>query len=171
MISWLKSLFGSKNSELAASDSSNFHEGMEAMMEGDKYFLAKDFNTALPYYDQAIQSNIPDGYNQRAMCLQALDYHTEALPDFDKAIELSPQDCNIYFMRSISRIKLCDNTGAISDARAAVELSQVDSEMNRVYNEEKIKNGWFSLHDFYTLHLQGTEVMARINERTKRTKP
>lgn len=164
MISWLKSLFRAKDTQLVASDSGNFHEGMQAMLQGNKYFLTNDFNTALPYYEQAIQSNIPDGYNQRAMCLQALNYHAEALPDFDKAIEASPQDCNIYYMRAMSRIKLRDNTGAISDMRAAIELSQVDNEMNRVYNEGRIKDGGLPLHDYYTLQLQGIEVMAMLNE-------
>jgi tetratricopeptide (TPR) repeat protein len=168
MFSWFKSFFGAKDSEISASDSSNFHEGLEAFNEGNRYFFSKDFNTALPYYDTAIQNNIEEGYDQRAMCLQALNYHVDALSDFDRAIELSPQDCNIYFMRAMSRIKLRDNAGAVSDMRAAIELSQVKNERNRAYNEGRIKNGESPLHDFYTLHLQGIEVMASLNEQMKR---
>jgi tetratricopeptide (TPR) repeat protein len=168
MLSWLKSVFGTKVSEISISDSSNLLEGSAAFNEGNKYFLSKDFEKALPYYDKTIQNNIEEGYNQRAMCLQALKYHIDALADFDNAIEISPQDCNIYYMRSLSRVQLDDNSGAISDVHKAIELSQVKNEINRVYNEGRIKNGESSLHDFYTLHLQAIEGMARLNELVKK---
>ena len=168
MISWLKSVFGTKGSEIPISDSSNLLEGSAAFDEGNGYFLLKDFEKALPYYDKAIQNNIEEGYNQRAMCLQSLNYHVDALADFDSAIELSSQDCNIYYMRSLSRVQLGDNSGAISDMHRAIELSQVKNEMNRACNELRTKNGESPLHDFYTLHLQGIEVMARLNEQMKR---
>ena len=168
MFSWFKSVFGTKGSEVSISDSSNLLEGSAAFNEGNEYFLSKDFEKALPYYDKAIQNNIEEGYNQRAMCLQALNYHIDALDDFDNAIELSSQDCNIYYMRSLSRVQLGDNSGAISDMNKAIELSQVKIEMNRAYNEGRTKNGESSLHDFYTLNLQAIEGMARLNEQMKR---
>lgn len=168
MFSWFRSLFGAKNVEIAAADSLNFHEGLEAMDEGNACFLAKDFNAALAHYDKAIEEHIQDGYNQRAICLQALNRHLEALNDFDRAIAASPQDCNIYFTRAVSRIKVCDNAGAICDMRIAVELSQVKSELNNIYNEARIKSGEFPLHDFYTIQLLGIESLARFNEQQKK---
>lgn len=168
MVSWLKSFFGAKDSAVSNFNSSNLQEGLYALHEGTKFLLLKDFETALPYFDKTIEYDVEEGYKQRAICLQALSYHIDALADFDKAIQLSPEDCNIYFMRALSKVQLGDNDGAIFDMHTAIRLSQVKNEINRVYNEARIKNGEGSLHDFYTLNLSGIAAMAKLNDQMRK---
>jgi tetratricopeptide (TPR) repeat protein len=161
MISWFKSLFKTKPSETEQFESSGLQEGLHALHEGDRLKLSKHFDEALAFYDKAIERQIGEGHNGRAVCLQALSYHIDALSDFDKAIHFSPGDCNIYFMRAWSRIRLGDNDGAISDMHKAIELSKVKNELNRIYNEYSTKNGENSIHDLYVADLPAIEAIAK----------
>lgn len=171
MLTWLKSLFAAKAAERPAAepaaDSAAFQAGLEAMTEGDAFYLAKDFAAARRCYDKAIAGGLEQSYEPRAICLQALERDEEALPDFDRAIALSPQDCNLYFMRGISRSKLGDVAGTGADMRAAVELSRAKTERNRVYSEGSLKNGYGTLQSFYELQGEGFELVAKINERRR----
>ena len=46
----------------------------------------------------------------------------EAIPDFDKAIELNPNDLNCVFIHASAKRKLGDNEGADKDERKAEKI-------------------------------------------------
>ena len=162
MLSWLKSFFGTTKSQNPTFDKDE--ETNAALDMGNIRLLKKDFQGALAFYDIVIQNDMKKGYEQRAICLQALDYHIDAIYDFDKAIYFTPEDCNIYYMRAQSRIKIGDNEGAISDMNTAIVLSKEINETNRLYNDDAFQNGGRSLHDLYTANLPGIEAIAKTNE-------
>jgi len=67
------------------------------------------------------------------MCLQALGFHLDAIDDFDKAIDMDPDDCNLYFMRAMSMRGAGRYEDADEDFRRAIALSKVKSVANTVY--------------------------------------
>jgi tetratricopeptide (TPR) repeat protein len=74
--------------------------------------------------------------------LQALGYEYNAIEDFTKAIEFSPNNCNLFYMRALSKDVILDYEGEIKDIEKAIELSKQDTIMNRQYNESAINNGF-----------------------------
>ena len=66
------------------------------------YKMKKDFENALLYYKN---NNI----------------------DIDKALELNPNDSNVYVMRGIMRSELGDNDGALADFEYALKLNPKNS--------------------------------------------
>ncbi len=131
-------------------DKNNFvEEGMQFLIKGQT-------NSALECFDNAIESGcLEEVFDLRAGCLQALGYHYEAIEDFDKAIMLSPEDCNMYFSRSISKGAILDYLGEINDLEIAIKLSKIDNKLNRGYNEEAISQGYENgIAELYDLRLE-----------------
>jgi len=138
---WFSNLFKNKSSN-PSETGKNWIEGHRFFELGKEFYFIKRLpNEGLQYFDKAIANGFEENvFNLRAGCLQELDYHYEAIEDFNKAISLSPNDCNIYFCRSISKNATLDYEGQIADLIKAIELSQVNNEMNRIYNESAKKN-------------------------------
>ena len=63
---------------------------------------------------------------------EAKDYYG-AISDFNKAIELKPNDANAYYNRGCAKDDLKDYNGAISDYTKAIELdpNDADTYLNR----------------------------------------
>tara|TARA_R110002033_G_C3894949_1_gene239250 strand:+ start:2547 stop:2792 length:246 start_codon:yes stop_codon:yes gene_type:complete len=47
----------------------------------------------------------------------------EAILDYTKAIEISPNDANAYFSRATIKFKFLDFTGGISDLNKVIEIN------------------------------------------------
>lgn len=99
---------------------------------------------ALDCFDKAIELNFRDSwvYGLRAGCLQFLDFHLDAIDDLTKAITLEPNDCALYYQRSVSRMATGDLLGRVSDLQAAIRLATVPSTVIKAYDEEVKQRGW-----------------------------
>ena len=119
-------------------------EGYNAFERGKKHYLAGGENhsvagriqDALDCFDKAIASGFEEGgiYGSRGSCLQILDFHLDAIDDFNKAIPLDPEDCNLYFMRSVSKGATGDLRGCVADLQEAIRFSETDNPLNGKYN-------------------------------------
>lgn len=111
---------------------------------GEQKFFNEDWKNALYYFDRSIENGHykDDIFEFRGTCLQALGYDFDAIKDFDKAIYFFPTNCNLYYFRSISKQTILDYEGAISDIKKAIELSKLDNNLNKIYNENAINNGF-----------------------------
>lgn len=176
-MNWFSNLFKKKSKGISKSEKNELHKkwllGYEAFKKGKQFFLNKQDEEALTYFDLALEygfDNDENFYLDRALCLQKLDYHYDALMDFDKAILLDPNDCNMYFCRSFSRWSTLDLEGRIDDLRKAVELSKEDTEMNSEYEDEAKKMGWDSgatgIYQSY-LRIAEYDLKSEINEKER----
>ena len=68
-------------------------------------------------------NNNPENFLYRAKCKEALGNFTEAINDFNIAIDLDPKNANIYIARAILKNKLKDYSGAINDYNKAHDLN------------------------------------------------
>ncbi len=110
--------------------------GIDAFQKGKKHYLKKQNEEALPYFDEAIACGSyeeGDVYELRGSCLQTLGYNLEAIDDLNKAVLLQPHNCNLYYMRSVSKRATGDFDGAFQDHQGAIRLSKEDNESNRRY--------------------------------------
>jgi len=96
-------------------------EGFAHLEKGKQLYLSNKFQDALLYLDSAINLGFDNGvYIVRGNCLQKLDYHYNAIEDFDKAIEMNPLEFSIYYSRAISKKAILDFTGQIEDLHNAI---------------------------------------------------
>lgn len=152
----LSLFFNQKNTNKVPKSESRFVEGWEAYQQAKKLFFTKDKTNeqVLLLFDKAIECKIMDAYGDRAFCLQGLEFHYDAISDFDEAISFCSDDANLYFGRGHSKKIIADYEGSISDLKKAVELSQVDNKLNAEYNDEIRKQGWTSAAQYYRFQLQ-----------------
>lgn len=112
---------------------------------GEKHFFNSEWNDALYHLDNAVERNYKKAellFEYRGICLQSLGYEYDAIEDFNRAIQFSPNNCNLYYMRALSKDVILDYEGEIKDIEKAIELSKQDTKMNRQYNESAINNGF-----------------------------
>ena len=150
----LSKLFGKKKINEISSEEKNQEkikwDGFDFFQHGIECYLDRRNEEALLFFDKAFNNNFinyfPNEagklYSMRAGCLQSLAYDYEAITDFDNAIALIPNDCNIYFSRSISKGAILDYDGQLADIIEAIEISKIDSDLNRAYNDEAQKKGY-----------------------------
>ena len=170
-MNWLAKLLGKKKApELSAEEkeeSQKKWDSFDFFQKGQDSYFSRQTNEALSYFDKAFEygfaENFPSEatkiYDFRAGCLQELDFHYDAINDFDKSILLSSNDCNKFFSRSVSKGAVLDFEGEVADLERAIELSKVDNELNREYNDEAQKQGYKNVAGMYQMRL----VMAKMN--------
>ena len=66
-----------------------------------------------------LNAHFADGYQNRGVIKNSLKLFSEALTDFNQALELKPDNGGIHLGRGISKFYLSDNTGACEDWRTA----------------------------------------------------
>jgi tetratricopeptide (TPR) repeat protein len=120
----LASLFKGKINKKKVSqiNSTNYltKEMILSYKEGLVLLDKKLYEEALQKFDFALQSGIyKHAYLDRGICLQMLNYHVEAIEDFTNALDLVPEDCNIYYLRSLSEEAIGDYDNALQDAKPA----------------------------------------------------
>jgi tetratricopeptide (TPR) repeat protein len=119
-------------------------KGCRAFEKGKQHYLTEDgkgfsndqIQLALDAFDEAIEAGFEGGriYASRGSCLQSLEYHLDAIEDFTKAIQLTPEDSNLYFMRSVSKGASGDLTGRVADLVEAIRVSAIENEANKIYH-------------------------------------
>lgn len=134
--------------------SNSYLDGVEALKKGRHFIDSKKYEDALPFLDKAIDCDVKDAYEDRAWCLQSLNYDFEAIEDFNKAILLKHDDCNLYYGRGLSKQKSADFEGAILDLELAYTFSKFKTKDNQWRNEQVKKRGYDSIEYFYYTHLQ-----------------
>ena len=178
-MSWLSNFLKKKENEVTStinnSESHTKWEGYELFEMGKQCYINGQANEALNYFDLAVENGFEENfkfdtwklYDMRAACLQELEYHYDAIKDFNKTISLSPGDCNKYFSRSISKGAILDFEGEIADLMRAIELSKENTEQNRVYNNAAKKMGHSSATGMYQFSLIRAEMELKSETREK----
>ncbi len=90
--------------------------------------------------------------------LQLKDYN-RSIEYFTKAINLSPEDCNLHFQRSNVHMENNDNKNAKLDLDKAIELASIDSPLTRLYDKKaKEMMDFERVKDYYILQsiIQGS---------------
>ncbi|MGK7900211.1 MAG: tetratricopeptide repeat-containing serine protease family protein [Hormoscilla sp.] len=78
---------------------------------------------AVEAYSQAIDIKPhPFAYNNRGNARSDLGDNSGAIADYNKAIEIQPDDASAYVNRGVVRSDLGDNEGAIADYNKAIEI-------------------------------------------------
>ena len=89
--------------------------------KGKELYAANQFQEAIIHLENAISSgSYHEAYKLKANCLQKMDYHYNAIEDFDKAIEANPLDFSSYYSRAVSKKAIFDFTGQIEDLHNAI---------------------------------------------------
>jgi tetratricopeptide (TPR) repeat protein len=143
-----------------------YNEGFEALKKGRHLMDDKLNAEALRFLDKAIACEIKEAYEDRAWCLESLQYDFEAIEDFSKAILLKPDDCNLYYGRSLAKHRSADFEGAILDLELAYTFSKFKTKENLWRNEQAIKMGYSSIAHFYHSYLE--TFKKDLNEHTNR---
>lgn len=63
-----------------------------------------------------------DEYKNRGKEKLQLEDFIGAIADYNKAIEIDPQDANAYYNRGVAKICLGDYSGAITDCNTTIEI-------------------------------------------------
>lgn len=129
--------------------------GYKALEAGKEHCAAKRDQQALDCFDTAIECGFKDGevFAARGGCLQALEWHFDAIDDFSNAISLEPHDCNHYFQRAMSKQSVGDKDGFLADAQEAIRRSKIDNQLTRHHNREAKEMGWESAAAIYEVQL------------------
>ena len=152
-------------------------KGYSAFEAGKKYFLNNQFSEAIEQFDKAIENDFLDEtFSLRGLCLQGLDFDFDAIEDFTKAISRSPKDCNLYFVRSLSKSAVRDFDGSVADLKSAIYLSKENCELNRAYDDEAKKMGHrYGVTSMYEMRLSRVEMDLKFeieeNERYLKSSP
>jgi tetratricopeptide (TPR) repeat protein len=128
--------YSTTNPSETAEANERWNQGYNAFKEGQKHEAALRKHEALNCYDTANKCGFEDAglFSSRAWLLNGLGWHLDAIEDFDKAILLEPQDCNLYFGRAMSKMQTGDQQGSRADFQEAIRLSKVDNGLNTKYS-------------------------------------
>ena len=73
----------------------------------------------------------------------------EAISDYDKALEINPDNPSAYLFRSMAKLEVDDNAGAFEDAAKSIELSGKNISRNNILKGYKILGmAKFNLADY-----------------------
>jgi tetratricopeptide (TPR) repeat protein len=157
----LERFLGAFKTKSVSEKDSRWLAGNNAFERAKRHFVANEFQLSLDCCDEAIENAFDKGqvYDIRAQCLQAMEFHLDALDDFRIAISANPEDCNIIFLRSFSRSAVGDWDGCIADRKEAIRLSQADTALNRSYDAGAKEMGHRGgVAAFYESHLFHAEL-------------
>lgn len=87
---------------------------------GKKLYSANQYQEALFHLKNATSTESDIIYKLKGNCHQKLDYHYNAIEDFDKAIETNPLEFSTYYSRAVSKKAILDFTGHIEDLHNAI---------------------------------------------------
>ena len=101
--------------------------------EGNKLYYAKDYNEAIKLYDEVLKfGDYVEAYNNRGLAYFYLGQKERAIADYNKAIQLNPNDADAYNNRGNAYFYLGQHERAIKDYTKSIELN--NSELHLPYN-------------------------------------
>lgn len=125
---------------------------------------------ALKLFDEAIEKgyDAAEVYSLRGSCLNQLGFYTDAIEDYDKAIERYPNKAVAanYHMRSVIKDSLGDLEGSVADLKEAVRLSRKVNADNAYWDNHWKKMGFRSATDFYESCLEDEERLLAYKRRS-----
>lgn len=108
-------------------------QGIIFLEKGKQSFLSHQFNDALLFFNNAIDSGFEeDVYELRGCCFQKMNFHETAIEDFDKAIEFNPLKFSNYYSRALSKKAILDYAGLVEDINNAIHYYKKSSILDNV---------------------------------------
>lgn len=140
-------------------------DGQQAINLGQMVLGLQRLDTSLVF-----SSDNYDALLLRAMTLQKMSFHEEAVQDFSLLIEINPFDLNLRYLRGCSNLQLCDFDNARSDLSV---YSSVDHFMNEQQKEFAREQGFDSVSSMYqstydllsTMEKFPTELITKIRSK------
>jgi len=119
---------------------------------------------ALEFFDKAIEKGYdePEVYSFRGICLRDLNFDIDALDDFNQCIDKNPDKANFYYSRAMTKEAINDFAGSLIDFKKAIELSMLDNEDTRYWNNYAKQTGYESATRKYELDLQWLMQMQEL---------
>lgn len=171
---WLRNLFKTNVTQNSPYDEKTAlkWKGFDFYVVGKENYLKRNSEEALRNFDLAVEqgfignfkSELLNFYDMRGRCLQELEYHYAAITDFDVTIDLSPDDANGYYSRSLSKSAILDHNGAVIDLEKAVSLSKRRNELNHAYDNEAQKMGHESAEEMFKSWLLRAQLRLQIEK-------
>jgi tetratricopeptide (TPR) repeat protein len=105
--------------------------GLITFLAGYFQFLAEDYEAALVRFDQALSQpdwieefgiNQAEVYSLRALAKDKLGQSEKAKTDYNKALQVSPQNAREYYVRGLNYYNLGQYMAAINDFENAIEI-------------------------------------------------
>lgn len=146
--------------------SRRWNGAFNSFLKGRKLYLEKRIEEALVHFDDAIKCGYvyADVYTMRAECLQSLNFDLEAIDDFDSAIALEPEDCNLFFQRSFSKESIGDFQGKAADLEKAINLAEIDDRYTRIYDDSAREKGFRNCAHLYRQHMIRAKLYLQEQE-------
>jgi tetratricopeptide (TPR) repeat protein len=139
-------------------------DGSEQYKIGLQYFKDRNINQALKHFDISIKNGYKDAdaFYKRADCLTDLKFYSEAIENYNKAIEINSEKADMYRARYFCKHEIGDFYGALSDLQEAIRVSKLDNENNRFWNEYAKETGWSSATARYEMDFRNAEISLEI---------
>lgn len=100
---------------------------LRGLQDGNRFFLQKDYQRALEFYNQVItiEPNLAVNHLNRALVYESLKRYQEALVNYGKALELNLNLAMVYNNRGNVYYKLKKYDQALADYTNAIQLNSV----------------------------------------------
>jgi tetratricopeptide (TPR) repeat protein len=147
--------------------SQRWRKACDAFGKGKKQYLEKRMQEALGYLDEAVGCGYVDDadvYAMRGGCLQSLDFDLDAIDDFNRAIALEPENCNLFFQRSFSKESIGDLQGKAADLEKAINLAEIDNKYIRIYDEYAREEGCRNCAHLYRRQMIRAKLLLQEQE-------
>jgi tetratricopeptide (TPR) repeat protein len=137
-------------------------DGFDAFQKGRDLYFKRRIQEALDCFDEAIDCGYvedADVYAMRGGCLQSLNFHQDAIDDFDRSIALESENSLTFFDRSLSKGATRDFRGQVSDLQEAIRLAGIDNADTRNLDAHAREKGYKNLAHYY----ESKMLMAKLD--------
>jgi tetratricopeptide (TPR) repeat protein len=95
----------------------------QLLKKGLSFFDAKNYKTAIQYFDSCIVVNTEntEAYAYRGLAKYELKHYNEAIEDFDLTLILAPGYAEVYYFRALAKLEIGANDKACEDLYAAYD--------------------------------------------------
>ena len=131
-------------------------DGFDAFQKGRDLYFKRRIQEALDCFDEAIDCGYvedADVYAMRGGCLQSLNFHLDAIDDFDRSIALESENSLTFFDRSLSKGATRDFRGQVSDLQEAIRLAGIDNEYTRSHDAHARETGYKNSAHYYEMEM------------------
>ncbi len=169
-MSFLETLFGKKEGPVEAEKRKRWMDGHAHFKQAKLHYIHKEPLKSIQTANLAFACGFttPELYAIRGSALQQLEWHYDAIDDFDKLCALEPEDCNNFFQRAMSKVSVGDQVGFLKDVEEAIRLSQIDSPSTRFHNAGAREMGRDSVTTMYQFQLRmGSDMPDFVRQKRK----